>query len=197
MDEPLWMARYELAGFAQAALPMGCGIRTYHAGDEWHWLYIIRRANPEKRYKNAAFQHAFSSHIGELNRRLLFLVNHHGKDIGSAAAWPDDTWQDRRTGMLYKIMLLPEAREKGLGAPLACAALKRMHQSGQDRAYVQSTEGEAGLYASLGFQPLLRESSEKKKWDKIRAGLPWPEDMEYAPIAEKDWVRQVTKKQMA
>jgi len=195
MDELVWMAKPDLTGCGEVHLPMGCGLRTYHAGDEWHWLYILRHADPAKSVKNAAFREAFSSHGAQLPRRLFFLVNPNGKDIGTAAAWPDDIWQDTATGMLTKVVLLPEALEMKVFVDFVRAVLSRMRQLGHSRAYVRCATEEAGLYASLGFSPLIREAKEKKTWEKIQAGLLWPGDQIVTPIAEKEWRKHT--KQMA
>lgn len=192
MEEPVWMAISDLDEFQQVLLPMGCGIRTYHSGDEWHWLYIVRQANPGKQYRNASFSHAFASHIGELPRRLFFLVNAQGKDIGTAAALPDGLWRDAATGCLCHVALLPEGQSHM--ASLVRAALERMRRLGHSRAYVQSGPGVVDLYASLGFRPIFREDGDKKRWEKIRASHPWPEDREFSPIAEQDWIGKANRK---
>jgi GNAT superfamily N-acetyltransferase len=185
MDELVWMANPDLSGFMQAHLPMGCGIRTYHAGDEWHWLYILRKANPQRSFKNAAFQQAFSSHAAQLPQRLYFLVNARGKDVGTAAAWLDDIWEDAATGMLREVYLLPEARE--IMADFIRAVLARMAQLGHARAYVRCGQEDVNLYASLGFRPLIREAKDKRKWEKLRDAMPWPDDPAAAVITEKQW----------
>ena len=185
MDELVWMAKPDLNGFTEALLPMGCGLRTYHAGDEWHWLYILRHADPPKSVKNAAFCEAFSSHAGELPQRLFFLVNPKGKDIGTAAAWPDDIWQDAAAAMLKEVVLLPEALEMNLYEDFVQAVLSRMEQLGHSRAYVRCSAAEAEIYISLGFMPLVREAKDKKKWEKMRKG--WPGDRPLTLIAEKEW----------
>lgn len=185
MDELVWMARPDLTGFTDTNLPMGCGLRAYHAGDEWHWLYILRHADPPNHVKNAAFHEAFSSHAGELPQRLFFLVNPKGKDIGTAAAWPDDIWQDNAAGMLKDVALLPEALDMGLCEDFVRAVLSRMKQLGHSRAYVRCGSKDAAVYVSLGFMPLIREAKDKKKWEKIQGD--WPGDRPFAPIAEKEW----------
>jgi len=196
MDELVWMANPDLNGFTEANLPMGCGLRAYHAGDEWHWLYILRHADPPKHVKNAAFREAFSSHAGELPQRLFFLVNPKGKDIGTAAAWPDDIWQDNAAGMLKDVVLLPEALGLGLYEDFVRAVLSRMKQLGHSRAYVRCASRDAAVYVSLGFMPLIRESKDKEKWEKIRSDLSWP-DESLSLIGEKEWVKRNGKIRMA
>ena len=185
MDELVWMAKPDLTGCGEVHLPMGCGLRTYHAGDEWHWLYILRHADPAKSVKNAAFREAFSSHGAQLPRRLFFLVNPNGKDIGTAAAWPDDIWQDGSAGMLKEVVLLPEALDMGLYTDFVRAVLCRMAQLGHSRAYVWCGIQDAEKYISLGFVPLVREAKDKKKWEHFQEI--WKEDRPLTPIAEKDW----------
>ena len=193
MDELVWMAKPDLHG--EARLPMGCGLRTYHAGDEWHWLYILRHADPPKSVRNAAFQQAFSSRAAQLPQRLFFLVNPKGKDIGTAAAWPDDIWQDATAAMLKEVALLPEAFAMELQGDFIRAVLSRMAQLGHSRAYVRCGIADVETYISLGFMPLIREAKDKKKWETIRER--WPEDQPFTPIAEKEWRKQTAKKQMA
>lgn len=189
MDELVWMAKPDLSGFTEANLPMGCGLRAYHAGDEWHWLYILRHADPPKSVKNAAFREAFSSHAAQLPQRLFFLVNPKGKDIGTAAAWPDDIWQDAAAGMLKDVVLLPEALT--VGQEFVRAVLSRMKQLGYTRAYVRCGIDDVDIYVSLGFVPLIREPKDKKKWEKLQGE--WPGDRPFTSIAEKEWRTRVKR----
>ena len=196
MDELVWMAKPDLNGFTEVSLPMGCGLRAYHAGDEWHWLYILRHADPPRSVKNAAFREAFSSHAGELPQRLFFLVNPKGKDIGTAAAWSDDIWQDAAAGMLKDVVLLPEALAMGLYEEFVRAVIFRMRRMGHTRAYVRCGSKDVAIYVSLGFMPLIREPKDKKKWEKIRADLSWTNE-NLSLIGEKEWHKKSAKKQMA
>jgi hypothetical protein len=189
MDELVWMAKPDLAGFTDTNLPMGCGLRAYHAGDEWHWLYILRHADPPKSVKNAAFQQAFSSHAAQLSQRLFFLVNPKGKDIGTAAAWPDDIWQDAAAGMLKEVALLPEALT--MGQDFVRAVISRMINLGHSRAYVRCGSKDVAIYVPLGFMPLIREAKDQKKWEKIQGE--WPGGQSFTPIAEKEWRTRIKR----
>jgi|GEM_PF-3173041 len=193
MDELVWMAKPDLDGLTEARLPMGCGLRAYHAGDEWHWLYILRHADPPKHVKNAAFREAFSTHAGELPRRLFFLVNPNGKDIGTAAAWPDDIWRDKASGRLKEVAMLPEALDMGLYKDFLQAVLCRMAHLGHSRVYVRCGAKDFEVYVSLGFMPLIREAKDKMKWDELQRE--WPRDRSLIPITERDWEKP--SKQMA
>ena len=99
---------------------------------------------------------------------------------GAACAWLRDP-QERETGVLHMVCVLPEHRGRGLSYPLCLAVLHRFRERAYRRVALNTHEWRLGavkVYLRLGFQPLYRHPRHPEQWAGVLRALGWTEPVQ-------------------
>lgn len=102
----------------------------------------------------------------------IFVVEHDGAIIGTAAAWIDD--KDPSAGYLHMVGLKPGHRGKRLGAILTAAAINKNRAEGYrvQRLHTDDwREAAVRLYLDLGYVPVFTDKDHAERWRKLAGKL--------------------------
>jgi GNAT superfamily N-acetyltransferase len=91
-------------------------------------------------------------------------------------------------GELGYLVVAPEHRQRGLGAVLIAAAVRRLHRGGYRHIFlgVQSWRLPAiQAYLRVGFQPFIHASELIPRWQSVFAALGWE-------VREDEWPTSLT-----
>ena len=103
--------------------------------------------------------------------------------VASACAWLPAP-EERETGTLHMVCVLPEHRGRGLSYPLCLAVLHRFRERGFRRVRLNTHDWRLGavkVYLRLGFQPLYRHPRHPEQWAGVLRALRWT-----APVAPQE-----------
>jgi GNAT superfamily N-acetyltransferase len=106
-----------------------------------------------------------------------------GAVVASACAWLTAP-EERETGTLHMVCVLPEHRGRGLSYPLCLAVLHRFRERGFRRVRLNTHDWRLGavkVYLRLGFQPLYRHPRHPDQWTELLRALRWT-----APVAPQE-----------
>ena len=178
-------------------LPEGYRFEFYRDGDRDAWIRIGMSAKEHASFEAGldAWARYYRAHEAELPGRMLFLTDDAGTKLGTATAFYDVLGEPLPgEGWLHWVSIRREAQGRGLSKPLICAALRRLHELGCDRARVptQTTTWLAvRVYLDLGFRP-TPESAETARdgWRIIRRLTDHPALAGFDPAGDGEVLRQ-------
>ncbi len=168
------MLRENLTDIPAYALPAGFRFRLYHPGDEDVWTGIFSKADVYNVTAPELFRQQFGDDDVELARRQLFLCRDDGVAIGTTTAWYDEDYKGLRWGRVHWVAIVPEHQGKGLAKPLLTAALERLVELGEERAYLTTESPRLvaiNLYLKFGFVPEVKTEQDCRIWEEIRTGV--------------------------
>jgi len=171
----LVMIRRNLESLPEVALPEGCTLRAFAPGDEADWSKIVAESfkidtGPDHFDKAMKSDFAFRPH------RVLF-VECTGELVATASAWYRPTW-GRNTGYLHMVGVRPAHTGKRLGLIVSAAALRQMAAEGRTCAVLETDDFRIPAlktYLRLGFDPLLVDDNQRKRWRDAFAATGKPE----------------------
>lgn len=172
-DKQLRMVRASFDGLPEVVVPEGYTLRTYVEGDEEHWARIMSTGIGE--WDAGKCREQLTAQPQFLPDGLFFAV-HDGVPIGSACAWRKSA-DDRESGYLHMVCVLPEHRGKQIGYVLTLAVLHFFRDRGF-RDIVLDTDDfrvpAIKAYLRLGFEPHYYDDSHRERWraimDRIAVG---------------------------
>ncbi|MBI5725537.1 MAG: GNAT family N-acetyltransferase [Planctomycetes bacterium] len=163
------MTRDDLQGFPRHDLPPPVSLRAYRTGDIGAWVRIQQEADRLQAVDAATFRRWFGHDEAEIARRMIFLCDGDGREIGTAAAWFGDGKYEG-WGQIHWVAIVPKFQGRGLAKPLVTAIMERLVELGHSRAYL-TTESiripAIKLYQAFGFKPLIESDKDRIVWDSI------------------------------
>ena len=177
----LTMVRETAMDIPQYALTNGFSVRWYQPGDETAWLEIQSKADIYNKIEPGLFQTAFGETPGELKDRQCFLLNSNKNPIGTATAWFNNDFKEKRYGRLHWIAIVPEMRGRGLAKPLLTHVCNRLLNLGHSQSYLTTSSKRLRaikLYLKFGFNPNYDCEQEELVWKSIYQKLNVPFDLD-------------------
>jgi mycothiol synthase len=181
------MLRPHLEGLAPlapalAALPPELRFRTYREGDEPSWAVLMNTGQMGEWTAQRAREQLTGRPTPQFDPQGFFVLaaprqGSRGAErlAGAACAWLRDP-EERETGVLHMVCVLPEHRGRGLSYPLCLAVLHRFRQRAYRRVSLSTHEWRLGavkVYLRLGFQPLYRHPRHPGQWAAVLRALGW------------------------
>jgi len=163
----LRMIRPNLDELPKIQIPKGYAIRTYEPGDEVHWAEIINASFGGKRSAEDTRKEIMDKPHFAPER--LFFATYQGKPVGTACAWrepPDET----EVGYVHMVGVVPEHQGYRLGRLVSLCVLYSFKEQGLSRAILDTDDHRLPAiktYLNLGFRPLYREDSHRKRWKAV------------------------------
>jgi GNAT superfamily N-acetyltransferase len=156
-----------------SALPEGYSFTWYVPGKEEKWAEIETSVGEFENTDQGLhyFWTEYLPHLDELKRRLLFLLNKDGKEIGTITGWWNLT-EERRDPSIHWFAVKNEYQGLGLGKALVSECLNRLLFLEGDKdifLHTQTWSYKAiGLYLKAGFEIVKDESfgHYKNEYDK-------------------------------
>ncbi len=171
---PLKMMRATLDNVPEFALPNGFSLRWYQPGDDVHWLWIHAAADRYNEITSGLFQKQFRSDEKVLSERQTYLLDPHGRVIGTGTAWFNEDFEGARWGRVHWMAIVPQYQGQGLSKPLMTVICTRLHELGDNRAYLSTSSVRTAairLYLRFGFAPIIRSTADEAVWSQVLAGL--------------------------
>jgi mycothiol synthase len=200
-DEPerpsIQMLRPHLEGLpplgpALAALPAGYRLRPYLPRDVPGWTALMNTGQMGEWTAQRTREQLTERPWPQFDPAGLFVVTagpaaavdpSGGRVVASACAWLTAP-EERETGTLHMVCVLPEHRGRGLSYPLCLAVLHRFRERGFRRVRLNTHDWRLGavkVYLRLGFQPLYRHPRHPDQWTELLRALRWT-----APVAPQE-----------
>jgi mycothiol synthase len=197
-DEPdrpsIQMVRPHLEGLpplaaAVAALPPGYRLRRYRPEDQPGWTALMNTGQMGEWTAQRTREQLTGRPWPQFDPHGLFVVTHAppGGDaevlVASACAWLAAP-EERETGTLHMVCVLPEHRGLSLSHPVCLAVLHRFRERGFRRVRLTTHDWRLGavkVYLRLGFQPLYRHPRHPDQWAALLRALRWT-----APVAPEE-----------
>jgi GNAT superfamily N-acetyltransferase len=172
----VWMIHRALQQAPSYTLPEGYRMRFFQAGDIEPWVRIQQAADRFQVPTAASFHH-YMPDANRIAKRVLFMTDPNGQDIGSITAWNDDQFLGHDAGLVHWVALIPETQGRGLAKPLMSAALQVMQAEGYDEAWLETGSARLpalNLYLHFGFQPYVRGDEDRAAWKQVSPLLKFP-----------------------
>jgi GNAT superfamily N-acetyltransferase len=164
------MARQDLDNLPCDALPAPFSVRNWKRGDLAAWLRIQQEADKLQQVSEETFRFFYGHDEDEFGRRILFLLDGDGREIGTASAWLAEPLYGPGWARVHWVAIVPDMQGKGLARPFMAAVLRRMNELGHAKAYLTTESARdvaIKLYRSLGFGPMARNDEERKVWEEL------------------------------
>jgi mycothiol synthase len=178
------MVRPHLAGLpplaaALAALPQGYRLRRYRPADEPGWTALMNTGQMGEWTAQRTREQLTGRPWPQFDPDGLFVVTTvaAGEEtvVASACAWLAAP-EERQTGTLHMVCVLPAHRGLHLSYPVCLAVLHRFQERGFRRVRLNTHEWRLGavkVYLRLGFQPLYRHPEHPGQWTAVLRRLRW------------------------
>ncbi len=168
------MEKIGLADIPAVALPAGYSMRTFRDGDEAALARIYCDAKLDKDTVEIVRADVLGDPCFKPER--VFIAEFDGVPVGTGSAWltPDEP----DVGYLHMLGVLREHHGKRLGLALTCAALCYTRDEGLDTQRLMTDdwrEAAIRMYLKLGYDPLIVDRSQYKRWDAIARKLNQPD----------------------
>ncbi|MCS6861176.1 MAG: GNAT family N-acetyltransferase [Abditibacteriales bacterium] len=159
------MRRSNLENLPDVVPPDGYALRTYQPGDEAAWGRIMDTGigqdwTVEKVRKELIERPQFAA-------EGLFFATYQGEPVGSACAWRASA-EEKHTGIVHMVCVLPEHRGKRLGYVLTLQVLHWFREQGFAEAVLSTDDWRLSAikaYLDLGFEPIYTEGEDHpKRW---------------------------------
>jgi ribosomal protein S18 acetylase RimI-like enzyme len=158
------MKRRANAPIPNYELPPGYSFRSFCPGDQAVWADIETSVGEFSTPEDALhyFQSAYLATDAEsLGARLVFACDSHGKPVGTATSWWNDT-NGRRNPALHWLAVRSEHQGMGLGKALVSESLRRLVQlEGHGDVFLHSqtwSHRAIAIYLKAGFTIVAEES---------------------------------------
>jgi GNAT superfamily N-acetyltransferase len=178
---------------ALAALPPRLRLRTYREGDEPSWAGLMNTGQMGEWTAQRTREQLTGRPSPQFDPQGFFVLatlpslegegeSRGGAETraGAACAWLRDP-QERETGVLHMVCVLPAHRGRGLSYPLCLAVLHRFRERAYRRVALNTHEWRMGavkVYLRLGFQPLYRHPRHPEQWAGVLRTLGWKEPVQ-------------------
>lgn len=176
-DVDVRMIHHDLAHAPRYALPEGYHMRFYRDGDVATWVRIQRAADALSKAAAETFAHYMPGDTAHLARRVMFLVDPSGVDIGTITAWNGDNFDGRDIGLVHWVAIAAEAQGRGLAKPMLSAVLDVLRALGYNDAWLDTNTRRIpalNLYLLFGFEPHPRSDVERAAWRAVAELLKYP-----------------------
>lgn len=170
----VWMHHPDLGRAPRVPLPEGYRVRPYAAGDVATWVRVQQAAERFVPVTAETFARFMPGDEAHLARRVLFLVDPDGVDIGTITAWNDDGLTGRDSGLLHWVAIVPAAQGRGLAKPMLSRALAVLQAHGYGEAYLETGSARVpalNLYLGFGFVPYVRAEADRAAWRAVAPRL--------------------------
>jgi mycothiol synthase len=162
---------------AIAKLPAGYHFRTYRPGDEEAWTTIMNTGEMDHWDATKTREKLTGVPWPQFDPDGLFIITHGPEEtpVGSACAWLSDP-NERETGILHMVCVLPEHRGANLSYSLCLAVLHRFRERGFKRVRLNTGDfrlGAVKVYLKLGFEPLITKPEQPEIWQEVLRTLNW------------------------
>ncbi len=187
------MVRPHLAGLpplaaALAALAPGYRLRRFRSADEPGWTALMNTGQMGEWTAQRTREQLTGRPWPQFDPDGLFVVTSaappHGAAgfapgaetvVASACAWLTAP-EERETGTLHMVCVLPAHRGLNLSYPVCLAVLHRFQERGFRRVRLNTHDWRLGavkVYLRLGFQPLYRHPQHPGQWAALLSTLRW------------------------
>ena len=150
----------DISAMPEIPLPAGYSYAFYQPGDRDAWIEIEKSAREFSTYEQGleAWNRYYAGRDGELQSRMVFVLNGAGEKAATATAFYDIRGIDPSgDGWLHWVAVRREEQGKGRSKPLISHVIQIMKGLGQTRAKIptQTTTWLAvKVYLDLGFRPI-------------------------------------------
>jgi GNAT superfamily N-acetyltransferase len=163
----LTMVRLSNKPYPVVRLPEGFTVTWFQPGWETQWLEIQMLADPEGGVGPETHAKCFGAAPHELPRRQAFLIDPHGRPVGTATAWFDYRYQGRSWGRLHWVAVLPEFQGRRLGQAMLSVVCERMRSLHPEMAFLRTAAHRSAaiaVYLKFGFVPEAATPEEAARW---------------------------------
>jgi GNAT superfamily N-acetyltransferase len=165
------MIRENLDEIASFDVPPPFSIKWYEPGDENCWVEIQESADHYNTITLELFDREFNKDTQSLAQRQCYLIDMHGRPVGTATAWFDKDHNGLPYGRLHWVAIVPKLQGQGLAKPLLTTVCKRIRELGHRRAYLTTSSERIpaiNLYLQFGFVPEIKDIHDSELWDDIQ-----------------------------
>lgn len=170
-DVNIWMTHPDLTQIQQVDFPAGYHMRFYQGAEDIDkWVKIQQISDPFITPTAEHFNNSMPGTTEFRSKRIMFLVNPVGQDIGSITAWQTTKLSKNEIGQIHWVAILPSAQGQRLAIPMTIAACQRIVDLGHTKACLSTNTRRIpalNLYAKLGFRPMFQAIDQKEAWAKI------------------------------
>jgi ribosomal protein S18 acetylase RimI-like enzyme len=155
-------------------LPDGYSFVWLTEGKEQHWAEIETSVEEFSNKEEALhyFQNEYLPFVNDLGKRLLFIQNEEGNEVGTITGWWNITGE-RRDLSIHWFAVKKEYQRLGLGKALVSECLNRLLLIEGDKdifLHTQTWSYKAiGIYLKAGFEIVAKESFAQYKNDYEQA----------------------------
>lgn len=164
---PFRMRRKNLENLPEVIMPAGYSIRIFKDGEEKEWCDIINKTC-ETNFDAEKFNSEFKQNPAFSPGRIFF-IEFENKLIGTATAWVEKP-DEKVTGLIHWVGVLPEHRGKKLGYLIALQALHYMREHGFKDVVLNTANSRPAAiktYLKLGFEPEIVEDAQREAWTEV------------------------------
>ncbi len=175
----LKMEKKGLSDLPEIAVPEGYVLRHFQPGDEAGMGRVYEVSELGNSTVEAVRKTILENPCFRPERVLI--IEHEGDVVGTAAAWLEP--REPEVGYLHMVGVLPEHRGRQLGKILTVAAMAYSRDEGFEVQRLVTDDwrdGAVHLYLDLGYDPLLTDSTHRRRWEKLAQRLNRPDILERA-----------------
>nr|WP_253958183.1 GNAT family N-acetyltransferase [Metabacillus halosaccharovorans] len=168
------MKRSSIKPITNVELPKGYSFSWFTEGKEEQWAKIETSVGEFQNTEEALkyFHSHYSPYSDELRKRLLFVKNKGGEEIGTITSWWDFAGQER-VPSIHWFAVINDYQGYGLGKALVSECLDRLLLlEGQKDVFLHTQTWSykaIGLYLKAGFEIIVDESFANYNNDYERA----------------------------
>ena len=173
----IFLIRETLEDIPNYKLPGGFSFRNYQFKDEENWFNIYKASDGYNKVYSTTFREYFGAKVKKLEKRQIYLCNSDEEAVATATAWYDKDFFGEHLGRLHWVAVHPDYQGMGLSKPLLSEALRRLYDCGHRKAYLRTftmRKKAINLYLSFGFQPLIRNKTDKDIWEGLSRDVIYP-----------------------
>jgi len=169
----LQMRRKNLENLPDVIMPEEYSMRTFKDGDESAWCEIINKTvSVEGTWDLEKFNTTFRQSPVFDPERIFFAI-FEDKSIGTAMAWVKEP-EEKITGMVHYVGVLPEHRGKNLGYLITLKVLHYMKKNGFKDVFLDTDDYRLSAiktYLELGFEPEIIADNQSERWAEVFRNL--------------------------
>ena len=170
----IWMIHSDLQNTPKTPLPAGYRMRFFEEGDVEKWVELQQASDPFFTATAETFAKTLPGDTDYLSKRVMFLVDSVGRDVGTITAWEDNELTGNMIGQVHWVAIINDKQGKGLAKPLLAAVCQLLIELGYKEACLMTNTRRipaVNLYRKFGFEPVLQNEIEKEAWVKIASEL--------------------------
>jgi GNAT superfamily N-acetyltransferase len=157
------------APYPATRLPEGFALAWFQHGWEANWLDVQTCADPAGGLGPSTHARYFGEAPGELPGRQAFLLDSHGRFVGTATAWFGQR-QGRPWGRLHWVAIVPEYQGHGLAQSMLSVVCERVRLLHPDGAFLRTAAHRVAaiaIYLKFGFVPDIDNAQEAACWKAV------------------------------